>query len=81
MLAKKVERGGEVASDDLYAMVAPSLVVIEKRDAEGKSFGRGLGFFIAPHLLATAFQVVEGARSSGCSWATSGATLGARWSF
>jgi hypothetical protein len=48
---------------DVYAKIASSVLVIEKRDKGGMRFGRGLGFFVKENLLATAFQVVEGASS------------------
>ena len=63
VLAGKTEPQSDAPSDDLYATVAPSLVLIERRDADGRAFGRGLGFFVEGGLVATAFQVVEGARS------------------
>ena len=48
---------------ELRAKVAPSIVLIEKRDAQGKRFAAGLGFFVKDDLVATAFQVIDGASS------------------
>jgi hypothetical protein len=45
----------------IYQQAQASTVTIEKRNQQGEVIGSGLGFLVAPRLVLTAFQVIDGA--------------------
>ena len=48
---------------EIYKLAVDTSVFIERLDSEGKRYSAGLGFFIGDNIIATAFEVIDGASS------------------
>jgi hypothetical protein len=50
-----------LVSAEIYKRAGDASVFIDRLDAHGQRAGRGMGFFLGENIVATAFQVIDGA--------------------